>query len=256
MPWWITCKRNLRFLSTLSLRRATWPRWGTGCGTMQDFYPRSPCGERPQPPSLLIVELTNFYPRSPCGERHEMFIPIPRIIHFYPRSPCGERPHDHPHGRGHEHFYPRSPCGERPGVPGAAVQLILISIHALLAESDTRGIRDRDQLTISYIIIIFYHIFNSNINQLTISIHALLAESDAPAWRASSRHTDFYPRSPCGERQCARGPLRARAPISIHALLAESDAPKPHLRVPFLISIHALLAESDDARKHRTRGAV
>ena len=78
------------FLSTLSLRRAT---QGTRsfCGRLAisihallaesdknpngsdllcgDFYPRSPCGERPfgifsKSPPL------NFYPRSPCGERH------------------------------------------------------------------------------------------------------------------------------------------------------------------------------------------
>ena len=35
------------FLSTLSLRRATVPRHGTGA-CHRDFYPRSPCGERRQ----------------------------------------------------------------------------------------------------------------------------------------------------------------------------------------------------------------
>ena len=36
----------LLFLSTLSLRRATF-RIGSHCGLHSDFYPRSPCGERP-----------------------------------------------------------------------------------------------------------------------------------------------------------------------------------------------------------------
>ena len=36
------------------------------------------------------------------------------------------------------HFYPRSPCGERHLCPGAACSNKLISIHALLAESDVR----------------------------------------------------------------------------------------------------------------------
>ena len=55
-------------------------------------------------------------------------------------------------------FYPRSPCGERPA-DRVALQLgILISIHALLAESDL-GIAPLCQAVI-------------------ISIHALLAESD------------------------------------------------------------------------------
>ena len=58
----------LQFLSTLSLRRAT-------CGPLvvsvpvADFYPRSPCGERPQGESSKRNGRANFYPRSPCGER-------------------------------------------------------------------------------------------------------------------------------------------------------------------------------------------
>ena len=57
----------------------------------------------------------NFNPRSPCGERR-FYIPIhqARMIHFNPRSPCGER-------RARRVTMPRG---------------ILISIHALLAESD------------------------------------------------------------------------------------------------------------------------
>ena len=40
-------------------------------------------------------------------------------------------------------------------------------------------------------------------HDMCISIHALLAESD---WMDSSENltsTDFYPRSPCGERPCS-----------------------------------------------------
>ena len=55
------------FLSTLSLRRAT-HRNASCLGRHQDFYPRSPCGERPghQADGCRRVY---FYPRSPCGER-------------------------------------------------------------------------------------------------------------------------------------------------------------------------------------------
>ena len=79
-----------------------------------------------------------------------------------------------------------------------------------------------------------------------ISIHALLAESDlaVPQFRAvdlvflstlSLRRateaqdgykdtvTDFYPRSPCGERHETYVVMEATKVISIHALLAESD---------------------------------
>ena len=57
---------------------------------------------------------------------------------------------------------------------------------------------------------------------------------------------NFYPRSPCGERRWLRCWQLAARDISIHALLAESD----NLRVldgskSSIISIHALLAESD-----------
>ena len=56
------------FLSTLSLRRATW------------------CIGR------LLVARRYFYPRSPCGERRSPLLPGRDPRHFYPRSPCGERP--------------------------------------------------------------------------------------------------------------------------------------------------------------------
>ena len=81
---------------------------------------------------------------------------------------------------------------------------VLISIHALLAESDNRpsvGASAADG----------------------ISIHALLAESDyLGAWESCDvRH--FYPRSPCGERLMFVNLLVMDVSISIHALLAESD---------------------------------
>ena len=57
-----------------------------------------------------------------------------------------------------------------------------ISIHALLAESDIQP--DAELYTM-----------------LRISIHALLAESDFTSVVSSTGTMDFYPRSPCGERQ-------------------------------------------------------
>ena len=124
----------------------------------------------------------------------------------------------------------------------------VISIHALLAESDS----------------VFFIIFNAccaflstlSLRRATrtgltcgggkiISIHALLAESDEQWRRPLLLHTNFYPRSPCGERPIKGKPASPVIGISIHALLAESD----HNRLPSIpsacISIHALLAESD-----------
>ena len=58
----------------------------------------------------------------------------------------------------HKYFYPRSPCGERRSPKGSVHDFKLISIHALLAESDLETLA---------------RAFLSH-----ISIHALLAESD------------------------------------------------------------------------------
>ena len=56
----------------------------------------------------------------------------------------------------------------------------LISIHALLAESD-------DVIAVMT-------------DAQSISIHALLAESDNGTLRNTHKTSYFYPRSPCGER--------------------------------------------------------
>ena len=83
--------RRKRFLSTLSLRRAT--QWHIAQSRNDShFYPRSPCGERPLK-ATKNISFHNFYPRSPCGERQRLRL-IPIILqssYFYPRSPCGER---------------------------------------------------------------------------------------------------------------------------------------------------------------------
>ena len=57
--------------------------------------------------------------------------------------------------------------------------------------------------------------------------------------------SNFYPRSPCGERQAANSLADTPPQISIHALLAESDYRINARYTKRVISIHALLAESD-----------
>ena len=105
-------------------------------GDRSDFYPRSPCGERPygriNDISRLIflstlslrratigaityvVMTPNFYPRSPCGERRSSFVLhlSNQIISIHallaesdPFSRFGRMMR--------RYFYPRSPCGER-----------------------------------------------------------------------------------------------------------------------------------------------
>ena len=57
-----------KFLSTLSLRRATFILQPL-CIKQLNFYPRSPCGERRAPAAAGNRWAPYFYPRSPCGER-------------------------------------------------------------------------------------------------------------------------------------------------------------------------------------------
>ena len=172
------------FLSTLSLRRATWP------------YQRHFASDE------------NFYPRSPCGERHTQMRGGRTFRHFYPRSPCGERPLRSPRialmvgflstlslRRATAHcFDGREPSG--------------ISIHALLAESDCNN-PQIGRLPNLY----FYPRSpcgerpskgSSAFYDVDISIHALLAESDSNRADGSIGIINFYPRSPCGERRVSK----------------------------------------------------
>ena len=131
-----------------------------------------------QPPGIY-----HFYPRSPCGERRAIHNAKINKFNISIHALLAES--DTSQGDLLQcpgtNFYPRSPCGERPNVGRQTVAGLVflstlslrratvpffqessdtsISIHALLAESDTIGpqvIADR----------------------VGISIHALLAESD------------------------------------------------------------------------------
>ena len=84
---------------------------------------------------------------------------------------------------------------------------------------------------------------------IEISIHALLAESDEASEPIGTLRTDFYPRSPCGERLLEQFADPEKVAISIHALLAESDWHIHGFLHGLPISIHALLAESDKLKK-------
>ena len=146
----------------------------------------------------------------------------------------------------------------------------IISIHALLAESDTTHAR------IAYTAPHFYP--RSPCGERPRPIPAVTRVANFyPRSPCGERpriffsltlHKDFYPRSPCGERHCNFSQKRHPLKISIHALLAESDQTKVlkiaahgnfYPRSPcgerhpakseslttYFISIHALLAESD-----------
>ena len=86
-----------------------------------------------------------------------------------------------PPRRFHYHFYPRSPCGERHTWkkvnPNPKVFLSTLSLRRATYDTYAKVLR------------------------VNISIHALLAESDLKILRTIRATKNFYPRSPCGERQ-------------------------------------------------------
>ena len=215
------------FLSTLSLRRATFTTQRATPRTSY-FYPRSPCGERRICAcmcttwriflSTLSLRRATLRPYL-LGDHHHISIhallaesdyryvdnihmygpflstlSLRRATLFPPRTPLLPR-----------NFYPRSPCGERPGfIMVDDPSIALISIHALLAESDriaAQTVPAQTPISIHALLAESdFLLFRYRTTQ-KISIHALLAESDAPAECNPCNQAHFYPRSPCGERQ-------------------------------------------------------
>ena len=124
------------FLSTLSLRRATDTR-PPNLSSMSDFYPRSPCGERP-PNRNPCPRNRRFL--STLSLRRATFPVVPvELTTLVFLSTLSLRRATRRH-RGNDrspiYFYPRSPCGERLDGSKSSIEEISISIHALLAESD------------------------------------------------------------------------------------------------------------------------
>ena len=103
---------SFKFLSTLSLRRATHtPRSG---GPWQAISIHALLAESDGPHQQHERHLQNFYPRSPCGERL-MIVGFNRIKDLFLstlslRRATSQQPEDTTRTT---YFYPRSPCGER-----------------------------------------------------------------------------------------------------------------------------------------------
>ena len=126
---------NLSFQSTLPVRGATTAEHPAPL-SIDDFNPRSPCGER-QSAQKSRAEIVQFQSTLPVrGATNERFISCRRHRNFNPRSPCGERLTTwlltmrlksisiHAPRAGSDSmqrvailpttdFNPRSPCGER-----------------------------------------------------------------------------------------------------------------------------------------------
>ena len=125
-------------------------------------------------------------------------------------------------------FYPRSPCGERLAVSVCFFDDLTISIHALLAESDLTGPKETRAL------------------MRFLSTLSLRRATNIGCQQFLVAGGNFYPRSPCGERQ--RGEyygLFVELFLSTLSLRRATVLFWETVAVAVYISIHALLAESD-----------
>ena len=216
---------HLTFLSTLSLRRATKEHTRKAVFYF-NFYPRSPCGERPSGFTSLSCR-GDFYPRSPCGERRKIAQNNSKIREISIHALLAESDrlctilYSCP-----GNFYPRSPCGER----RVAETLVPRQYQFLSTLSLRRATHHNLNLP----------------SKPIISIHALLAESDKLTMIFGKKGSDFYPRSPCGERHRHQKKTAHRAgDFYPRSPCGERQHTKPTKQAKTFISIHALLAESD-----------
>ena len=195
--------KDAKFLSTLSLRRATAPaKAATNDGG--DFYPRSPCGERPilgNPcagcPAISIHALLaeSDRPGRRSAHRH-----LPISIHALLAESDGATL-----SRTLLTALFLSTLSLRRATCGMLLRCPLkrISIHALLAESDRR--QPGDTL------------------HTPISIHALLAESDRRGQVVHTQINTFLSTLSLRRATTSNIVVPPAVNISIHALLAESD---------------------------------
>ena len=148
----------------------------------------------------------NFYPRSPRGERQQVQQVLSAVVGFLSTLPARgatRRVVKNPQARAD--FYPRSPRGERHTSGGLChVGHGVISIHAPREGSDCRtwymDLSDRRFLS---------------------TLPARGATKTWTNWPTGS--SNFYPRSPRGERLDVEVDTGRARPISIHAPREGSD---------------------------------
>ena len=105
-------KCQARFLSTLSLRRATGSDRGISSRTAISIH--ALLAESDLLMLSMVAILTSFLSTLSLRRATTMGVTVLGIQHnFYPRSPCGERRGAKTIPTEVSHFYPRSPCGER-----------------------------------------------------------------------------------------------------------------------------------------------
>ncbi len=240
------------------------------CHLIPNFYPRSPCGERPNTQQGQQAQ-HDFYPRSPCGERpaelagrlHAYRISIhallaesdwavgaaarPREVFLSTLSlrratGCGL-----PQCHAGCDFYPRSPCGERRNNSNnelvCTVFLSTLSLRratpAALPSKSATGFLS----TLSLRRATISDTATSVGNWVFLSTLSLRRATTSLSWNRCARA--FLSTLSLRRATDGRQPNVFLVDISIHALLAESDRGQDKHESRRVISIHALLAESD-----------
>ena len=194
-----------------------------------------------------------FYPRSPCGERLRGWtLNINGPIFLSTLSLRRATPTQQRKTKTNE-FLSTLSLRRATDAVESHYHEYSISIHALLAESDTPRCR-RHSRAPKFLSTLSLRrattTANEALQKVKISIHALLAESDlavphlgkgnvrflstlslrratGSVHRTIDTASNFYPRSPCGERLSFIIYSITDKCISIHALLAESDVLVP-----------------------------
>ena len=169
------------FLSTLSLRRTT--------ATAQrlppqakNFYPRSPCGERPDGDPVTTttdhISIHALLAESDQARAPPYLDTLVFLSTLSLRRATWATPEE---TAAWLNFYPRSPCGERPRQEARCCLAAIISIHALLAESDIRRFTACSSHSVFLSTLSLRRATDQEVarkQKAKISIHALLAESD------------------------------------------------------------------------------
>ena len=246
--------RLWQFLSTLSLRRATW----TGRDLVQRFLflstlslRRATCSRRCRPAAPEFLSTLSLRRATHAVVAVQLFrrISIHALLAESDRTAAAGRP-------AFCNFYPRSPCGERRQMRGGAFPPSGISIHALLAESDTHSF--------SKIPAICRFLSTLSLRRATKCAAALflpaaflstlsLRRATPRRRRCTAFQTYFYPRSPCGERHAGDDPPLCDRNFYPRSPCGERLIIGPVSFFNTQISIHALLAESDEKAHRQNR---
>ena len=145
------------------------------------FYPRSPCGERQLAIyNQLLIQNISIHALLAESDVAGLIFRAKFVIFLSTLSLRRATSAPAIKSCWSSYFYPRSPCGERLRVSVGDAHVCVISIHALLAESDrsSRRLRRKE--------LHFYPRSPCGERLQRLS--------------TSRQNTYFYPRSPCGER--------------------------------------------------------